>query len=102
MNPKGLLHNHALLMLLCCLVPIALIAAISFFGLSLGSLSGILPYALVLLCPLMMLFMMRGMTHDHDHGTGHAQHIEATATPAMASVAEASQDSAQADRGRCH
>ncbi|MEK7777693.1 MAG: DUF2933 domain-containing protein [Chloroflexota bacterium] len=102
MNPKGLLHNHALLMLLCCLLPIALIAAISFFGLSLGSLSGILPYALTLLCPLMMLFMMRGMMHGHDHGAGHAQHIETTATPVTASVAEASQDSAKPDQGRCH
>ena len=64
--------KHMLLMLICCLVPIALIVAVSVLGLSLGPLSALLPYALVLLCPLMMIFMMRGMTQEH--GADHAQH----------------------------
>ncbi len=63
-------HNstrHMLLMVACCLIPLALIAAVSLFGFSLGSLSALLPYALALLCPLMMLWMMRGMQHDARH-----------------------------------
>ncbi|MCL4394268.1 MAG: DUF2933 domain-containing protein [Chloroflexi bacterium] len=64
--------KHMLLMVLCCLVPIALIVAVGVLGLSLGPLSGLLPYALVLLCPLMMFFMMRGMSQEH--GADVAQH----------------------------
>jgi hypothetical protein len=30
----------------------------------------LLPFALVLACPLMMVFMMRGMHGDHGHGGG--------------------------------
>lgn len=58
--------RHLLIMLACCLIPIALLLAVGVFGFSLGSLSPLLPYALVLLCPLMMFFMMRGMGHEHD------------------------------------
>ena len=58
--------SHMLLMLLCCLIPIALIAAVAIFGISLGALTLYLPFAIVLLCPLMMFFMMRGMGHEHD------------------------------------
>lgn len=59
--------RHLLIMLACCLIPIALILAVSVFGFSLGSLTPLLPYALILLCPLMMFFMMRGMGHDQGH-----------------------------------
>lgn len=58
-------NRHLLLMLLCCLIPLALILSISVFGLSLGALTPYLPFALVLLCPLLMVFMMRGMMDDH-------------------------------------
>lgn len=58
--------SHMLLMLLCCLIPLALIAGVAIFGFSLGALTPYLPFALVLLCPLMMFFMMRGMGHQHD------------------------------------
>jgi hypothetical protein len=60
-----------LLMVLCCLIPLALIAAVSIFGFSLGALSGLLPYAIALMCPLMMIFMMRGMGHEHDDEHAH-------------------------------
>ena len=64
--------KHMLIMLACCLVPIALIVAVSVFGLSLGGLTPFVPYALVLLCPLMMIFMMRGMMQGE--GADHSQH----------------------------
>lgn len=63
-----------LLMLLCCLIPITLIAGVSIFGFSLGALTPNLTFALVLLCPLMMFFMMRGM--GHEHGTDDVQHTD--------------------------
>lgn len=55
--------SHMLLMLLCCLIPIGLIAAGAIFGISLGALTPYLPFAIILLCPLMMFFMMRRMGH---------------------------------------
>ena len=37
------------------------------------------PIAVLLLaCPLMMVFMMRGMSHGNDEGTSHDQHTGAT------------------------
>lgn len=63
--------SHMLLMLLCCLIPIGLIAAVAIFGISLGALTPYLPFALVLLCPLMMFFMMRGMGQGHDAVDAH-------------------------------
>lgn len=56
--------SHVLLMLICCLMPIGVGLAIIAFGISLGSFGGMLPYALVLLCPLLMLWMMRSITHE--------------------------------------
>jgi hypothetical protein len=49
--------NHALAMILCCGIPIVGILALSSLGL-LGSWGF---YALILLCPLGHIFMMRGM-----------------------------------------
>jgi cytochrome c biogenesis protein CcdA len=46
-----------LLMALCCLAPLAGIIAVTVFGVPL---SGLFTIALVLLCPLMMVFMMGG------------------------------------------
>jgi hypothetical protein len=52
----------ALLMALCCLAPLAAIIAVTVFGVPF---SGLLTFALVALCPLMMVFMMAG-GHGHD------------------------------------
>ena len=63
--------KHLLLMVACCFIPIALIGAISLFGLSIGSLTPLLPYALILICPLLMFFMMRGMGHAQEPNEPH-------------------------------
>jgi hypothetical protein len=49
--------GHMWLMLLCCLLPIALFAAVAAFGIPS---SRVLSFAVFLFCPLMMVFMMRG------------------------------------------
>jgi len=54
-----------LLMLLCCLAPIAAILAITVFGVPFN---GVITVALFVLCPLMMVFMMTG-----GHGQGAAE-----------------------------
>ncbi len=54
--------KHLLLMLACCLVPIGLITVISALALPT---SGLTSTVIALMCPLMMLFMMFGMRHDH-------------------------------------
>ena len=60
-------HQHGsggrmgLLMLLCCLGPVAAILAVTVFGVPF---SGVITVALFLLCPLMMVFMMSG-GHGH-------------------------------------
>jgi hypothetical protein len=54
--------NHLLLMLLCCLVPLAGIAAIALFRVPASS---VLYFGLVLLCPLMHVVMMATMRHKH-------------------------------------
>jgi hypothetical protein len=52
-------------MAICCGAPLLLIAAISFFGLSLGALaSSALSLLAVLACPVGMFLMMRMMTKD--------------------------------------
>lgn len=59
-NKNG--HNghgkHMLLMALGCLVPIALLLILPFFNVDSPILTGILPFAIFLLCPLMHVFMM--------------------------------------------
>ena len=75
--------KHMLIMMACCLIPIGLILAVSVFGITLGSLTPLLPYAIVLLCPLLMFFMMRGMGHDHNA----AENQPTTALPRSAAPA---------------
>jgi hypothetical protein len=61
MQKKGSLKGP-LGMAICCGAPLLLVAAISFFGLSLGAIaSGALSLAAVLACPLGMWIMMRMM-----------------------------------------
>jgi hypothetical protein len=61
---KGM-SKHTLIMVLCCLIPIAILGVLWAVGIS-GS---YLLLGVVLLCPLMHIFMMRGMHKGggHDH-----------------------------------
>ena len=61
---KGM-SKHTLIMILGCLIPLALIAVLWAVGIA-GS---YLILGVLLLCPLMHIFMMRGMRKggEHDH-----------------------------------
>ncbi len=56
--------KHTMIMLLCCLIPLGAIFMVSVLGISLNGLG---TAALVLLCPVMHILMMRGMG-GHNHG----------------------------------
>lgn len=59
--------RHLWLMVLCCLIPMAAIGAIYALRVPAGR---VLTYAMVLLCPLSHLLMMRAMGHRHAEGPG--------------------------------
>jgi len=54
---KTLKHNHALLMLIACAVPLILLLFLSWTGI----LAGWGYFLLILLCPLMHIFMHKGI-----------------------------------------
>ncbi len=62
--------KHGLLMLLCCLIPVLLIAFLPRLGINLGPFSRLAPFAVFLLCPLMhlgmMFFMVKGKQQNND------------------------------------
>jgi hypothetical protein len=76
--------KHLLIMLACCLIPLAGLVAITVFRVPTSS---VVYFGLILLCPALHLLMMRGMTHPpgpersegvgHDHGDqgGAGQHL---------------------------
>jgi ABC-type transport system involved in cytochrome bd biosynthesis fused ATPase/permease subunit len=55
--------KHLLIMLACCLLPIVGLALIVFFKISTST---VLLGAMLLICPLSHLLMMKFMAHDHD------------------------------------
>lgn len=64
MHGKGWLKG-GLTMAICCGAPLLLVAAIAFFGLSLGAIaSGALSVVALLACPVGMFLMMRMMMKD--------------------------------------
>ena len=66
---KKIKENHFLAMIICCAIPLVAILGLSSLGL-LGSWGY---YALILLCPLMHILMMRGThkSHHNDDKHGH-------------------------------
>jgi len=67
-------RKHALLMILCCLIPLAAFAAISILRVSVNT---VIYVAIALACPVMHLFMMRGMA-NHNHDKEHTHHQSQT------------------------
>ncbi len=63
--------NHALAMILCCAIPVIAILALS----SIGALGSWGYSALILLCPLAHIFMIRGM-HSTSKDTKGRKRIE--------------------------
>lgn len=57
---KGLM-KHGILMILCCLAPIVFLIALPFFNIKSDGMQNLLSTAAFLLCPLMHIFMMKGL-----------------------------------------
>jgi hypothetical protein len=62
--------KHLVIMLACCLAPLAALGAIFVFRVPV---TGVVYLGLILLCPAMHLLMMRNMTHapERSAGVGH-------------------------------
>ncbi|KJS48508.1 DUF2933 domain-containing protein [Desulfosporosinus sp. BICA1-9] len=67
MKNKGGHLSHGILMLLCCLVPIVLLAVLSSLNLQSSGVKNGLWVLLILACPLGHLVMMKFMSHNHKH-----------------------------------
>ena len=88
--------KHILLMLVCCLVPLVLVAGVGIFGLSLGALQPLILIVAALMCPLMMIgmmwMMMRGNHSDqlpqHTHAPRTSDQAHGTAASVNAPIAE--------------
>lgn len=67
--------KHLILMILCCVVPMGVILVLFALGTPLNRL---FLFAIILICPLSHMFMMRGMKHhEHDDYALESKKIEA-------------------------
>lgn len=67
--------KHLILMILCCVVPMGVFFVLFALGIPLNRL---FLFAIILLCPLSHIFMMRGMKHhEHDDHASESTKIEA-------------------------
>jgi len=72
-------RKHMLVLVLCCLVPVAALTAVVVFRLPVSS---VLLFGLVLLCPISHVVMMALMGRDHaSHGHSPAPRPSAQARP---------------------
>lgn len=85
-KPSVGFSRHALLMILCCAIPLALVAAVAVLRIDLGSFGY---WAILLLCPLLHVFLMRGMHSGGDNQACHAQGEAATPGVPTKDTAEA-------------
>lgn len=59
--------KHALIMVLCCLIPLVILGVLWAIGIS----GGYLILGVMLLCPLLHIFMMRGIHKRGGDGSSH-------------------------------
>lgn len=64
-NHKG--HNHGLLMIVLCLIPMGIVLIVPLLSNTINTQSNPLIYLFVLLCPLMHILMMFSMRKNHDN-----------------------------------
>ncbi len=68
-SKQKVMTKHSLIMLLCCLVPLVILGVLWAAGVS----GNYLIWGVLLLCPLLHIFMMRGMHRKDKDGGDNAR-----------------------------
>jgi uncharacterized membrane protein len=77
--------SHMWMMILCCLIPVAGLAAVYFFQIPL---SKVVFFGMMLLCPISHLLMMKFIGHDHspaEQASQHQHHAHSVNAPSQES-----------------